>query len=891
MRRKNKTKVTSTGSLFIMERNDQVKQKHWQVSAFDKTSETIRDDTFYTTDTEAYLVFELIDEDFTPDSATVTVYNIYGKATINASVEVADGIVRYEIPEEAIGHPGGWRTQVIFTKDNEDYTTKIIEFDVGGHLLDNKKPAIVDIENWNTFIAHAEELIDDWEQLEEIRQANEQQRELAESVRQNEFETNETSRQTNELVREEAENNRQSTFETNETERQNEFEENELTRGTAESGRQSTFETNETGRQNEFETNEAERDNTFEVSESARQANELIREEAEGNRQSTFEENETERQAEFEENEQGRESAESVRVSNEAERISKDSERDSKIEAVEGLQADLISGAVDSAAVQQHVEERYGQLEEEYAPRLTEVTSQLAQTQQQFNQAVGAVTEDSEVVLARSEYTTLKERLDAEKAEFSAHKEDYTTQRQQDNLKIATVEKGLNDYKSTMASVNVNQEAKQKVTGYGAISLPKNTANGQANISLKGNTITDETGTNSTISASRLKSVGKNLFDGILESGFISGLTGLNITDLVWVRSKNYIEVSPNTTYTLSSSKNNRGVRCYDSSKAFIISFNAPLQSNVFTTPPNCVYIRITNTSTDLNEPIQLERGAIATPYEPYTESTQYLPNVGELRSVPSAKDEVSVSGGKGEWIKRVGIKTSTTIVATSTPTNVDYIRIFNPPTDNVPFVNEKQDNIALYYNDLSLTQIPFADANQILSIGKYFTNLSGVWLVVKKGVIPTVNHTLTYQLAKPIITPINVSGTLLSHPSGTVYVENVVADAGSYTDKVEIINTSLPIKELDQLTKMDFETGVEQELDLTEAVVSEDGLSFTHPNLAIGDLMFFEYYYQGESTDGLVSVGYYDSRYTIKDSVTDKVYKWSISVADGVPSIELEEA
>lgn len=42
------------------------------------------------------------------------------------------------------------------------------------------------------------------------------------------------------------------------------------------------------------------------------------------------------------------------------------------------------------------------------------VNQQLEQTQQQFNQAVGAVTEDSEVVLARNEYPTLKERLDGE---------------------------------------------------------------------------------------------------------------------------------------------------------------------------------------------------------------------------------------------------------------------------------------------------------------------------------------------------------------------------------------------------------------------------------------------------------------------------------------------
>ena len=289
-----------------------MKQKHWQVSVFDKTSEIIRDDTFYTTDTEAYLVFELIDEDFSPDSAMVTVYNIYGTALINASVEVANGIVRYEMPKKAIRHSGGWRTQAIFTKDNEDYTTRIIEFDVGGHLLDNKKPHIVEIENWNSLIKHAGELIDDWEQLEEIRQANEQQRELAESARQ------------------------------------------------------TTFETNESTRQSEFETNET-----------SRQTNELVREEAESNRQSTFEENEL-----------ARESAESVRVSNEAERILKDSERDSKIEAVEGLQADLISGAVDSAAVQQHVEERYGQLEEKYAPKLTEVTTQLAQTEELSSRSV-----------------------------------------------------------------------------------------------------------------------------------------------------------------------------------------------------------------------------------------------------------------------------------------------------------------------------------------------------------------------------------------------------------------------------------------------------------------------------------------------------------------------
>ena len=87
----------------------------------------------------------------------------------------------------------------------------------------------------------------------------------------------------------------------------------------------------------------------------------------------------------------------------------------------------------------------------------------------------------------------------------------------------------------------------------------------------------------------------------------------------------------------------------------------------------------------------------VATPYEPYTESTQYLPNVGELRSLPNGvADEIRVSGEKAEHIKRID-----------------------------------DDGVA--------------------------------------------------ELAEPIITPIQVSGTLLSNPSGTVYVEPVVADAGIY--------------------------------------------------------------------------------------------------------------
>src|SRR5690554_2203690 len=76
----------------------------------------------------------------------------------------------------------------------------------------------------------------------------------------------------------------------------------------------------------------------------------------------------------------------------------------------------------------------------------------------------------------------LKDGLDAYKLEQEQ-------QRQADQLKVATIEKELNDYKSTIADINVNQEAKQEVTGYGVVSLPPNAANGQVSASVKGNTI------------------------------------------------------------------------------------------------------------------------------------------------------------------------------------------------------------------------------------------------------------------------------------------------------------------------------------------------------------------------------------------------------------------
>lgn len=148
----------------------------------------------------------------------------------------------------------------------------------------------------------------------------------------------------------------------------------------------------------------------------------------------------------------------------------------------------------------------------------------------------------------------------------------------------------------------------------------------------------------------------------------------------------------------------------------------------------------------------------------------------------------------------------------------------------------------------------------------------------------------LIYELATPEITEHITSGILTSHPSGTVYLEHALADAGMYTDKMTVLRTDFPIERLESIHKVDPVTGGLVPLSVSDAVVAEDGLSFTHSELTEGDIVFFVYHYPYSGPNGENNYSYYDSRYVIADSSNGKHYKWQVSSTDGVPSIELVE-
>ena len=502
----------------------------------------------------------------------------------------------------------------------------------------------------------------------------------------------------------------------------------------------------------------------------------------------------------------------------------------------------------------------------------------------------------------------LQNNFTQHKLDYVAHKEDYIEQRQQDQLKVAKVEKELNDYKKVMSMVNVNQEAKQKATGYGVVSLPKNSANGQVSVSMKGNTeVDDEGNTKSVIGATRIKSVGKNLLpktgwsDGTLNSD-----SGKKIPSYTNRISSPFIKVKPNATYTLSVDDGYSVTSYfeYDKDKKYIKWKNsATLQLS-----PETHYVKtilrtvpISDINTNILKEVnvlQLEEGTVATPYEPYKEDISYIlakqdDKIVNLRSLPNGtKDEIRVSGGKAELVKRIG--------RYILPLNQAYTRVTVPERINVDvyyinFDTKLNDGSSYVEGLIDATGSEYDDASRI---GEYYytSNSNRVYFIFAKGTTleqaqtALAGTTLIYQLAEPVEVPVEVSGTLLSNPSGTVYVEPVVADAGIYNDGISVLHQDLPIDYVEKLSRVDFTTGLETELDVSKVAVSEDRKSFTHPDLVDGDIVFFTYHYDVESTIGETTIEYYDSRYVLKDDVTGKFYKVLPKVSNGELINELVE-
>ena len=130
-----------------------MKIKEYEVTLFDKKETTLKTDApFFTTDTDAWLKFEVVDEGFSFSSATIALINLDDGSVVLGNMEVEEKEALFHFRTDVIEHAGRWTVQVIFNSEGLDYTALPIRCEVKSYVLSNKKPPIYFIEDISVLI-------------------------------------------------------------------------------------------------------------------------------------------------------------------------------------------------------------------------------------------------------------------------------------------------------------------------------------------------------------------------------------------------------------------------------------------------------------------------------------------------------------------------------------------------------------------------------------------------------------------------------------------------------------------------------------------------------------------------------------------------------------------
>ena len=226
------------------------KRKIYEISIIDKTySKTISDETkFYTSDTALELGFELKETEYNFESAEIVLLNVDDRSLVTRPVVKVLDSFAYELEDDIIAHYGEWRGQLRFEQAGETYVSSPVKFRIENDLSNERPPQLSDVQSWVSLKRYADSLIEELKQavlgiegIEDTFNANEIARqttfETNESERNETFESNENARQAQEMEREGAETTRQTTFTTNEANRTETFNSNEATRQENENAR------------------------------------------------------------------------------------------------------------------------------------------------------------------------------------------------------------------------------------------------------------------------------------------------------------------------------------------------------------------------------------------------------------------------------------------------------------------------------------------------------------------------------------------------------------------------------------------------------------------------------------------------------------------------------
>ncbi|MBP3907505.1 MAG: hypothetical protein J6D33_01075, partial [Turicibacter sp.] len=273
-----------------------------------------------------------------------------------------------------------------------------------------------------------------------------------------------------------------------------------------------------------------------------------------------------------------------------------------------------------------------------------------------------------------------------------------------------------------------------------------------------------------------LSTVGKNLFDGIIEKGNINISNGEIIDGNTSYRSVNYTKIKMNTIYFIQTNQNTPiGIRLYDVNKNFISSNS--LGANSYFNSGNAHFVKFVFVTTLNLENIQLEEGSTATSYESYKASSLSLPEEVVLRSLPNGVCD-TFNTRTGVYTQRVGamvlngsdpitsrMQQTENVLTTTSRCYLDYASI---PSDisMKPFSSANGVSNKLICDILPVKAVvPNMQQDDIESVGQ---TTAGFSIRVKGKTIAECRQrlaeqpvTIQYELATPIITKINLSSTL----------------------------------------------------------------------------------------------------------------------------------
>jgi len=429
------------------------------------------------------------------------------------------------------------------------------------------------------------------------------------------------------------------------------------------------------------------------------------------------------------------------------------------------------------------------------------------------------------------------------------------------NLRVAEIGKDLSDYKAVLSQLNPNQEAKQTVSDYGAVSLPVNAANGHMDAVISGVTATN-----------------------IIQNGnFANGTTGWTANSGTSNSVSNNTLSNTTLGYTNATGRVSQIINQTFNNQQIYISFKVRVNNS------DCIHIQpyFALASGDV--------GYFKDQYNP-TANTWY--HVSDIKTITADTHRFIIGHYYNDMVAGRTMELQNVLMVNLTemfgegnePTVEQCDKMFANWFDGTKSTPSAMRIVSESEDKSQRTELYIPDVGKLMSTDTVqdeisFNRQTGQWVHIKR-----VDDN-GEALSNPTTTPINVSGTLLSYPKGTVYTEPVLPVAGIYTaNGISVTNTDFPIESIERIYKIDFATGVETEINPSSAVVAGNRLSFTHPDLAEGDIVFFTYYHDVTGTNPKITVTYYDSRYTVKDSVNNKFYRWKITVANGVPSISVEE-